>query len=76
MERRTFVKALGGVFAAAASANFPMYEEDQDKLTPEEDAKAVVIGLRNPDGLVSQFPDQVADVIEQLVLRVRELEDS
>lgn len=73
ISRRSFVTAL----AAAAAPNFKMRDDGRyDDLDPREDARQVAMSVRRSvNQNISDFPDTVAAVIEQLVLRIRELED-
>lgn len=69
--------ALAG--GAWAGANYVMRPGEADRyktLTPEQDAREVSNQIRFcGNQLIVKFPDSVADVIEELVLRVRNLED-
>ena len=75
LSRRTFCAAL----ATVAAPNFNLRPGEPDRyagLSPEADAAQVGAQVRQMGNtLVSQFPDLMADVVTELVLRIRYLED-
>ena len=68
----SFIGSLGSAFFSAAGMEYPIGARDE-ALTSVADARAVALAIRNCDS--PELRDQVADVVEELVYRVRQLED-